>query len=541
MPIDKRMLEDFIENVLKPLTDEETANKIAEDVKKSVEELEKKADKAVKEFSEEVINYIIQSVKSLYQYVLSTLPYVLPPFYELMKTADIVSQITAHEVLKKNLLANPNAEINIADVQTLIEVIYKYPERYTELRDYILQSGYSDKQLNIMLSNTIRPLTPEQALYLYKLGELDEEEFRTQLQQNLLDIGLTEKFKKLATNLLSDTDIRDSYLRGLMSSDELIEYLKKKGYTDEDIGRLISLFWIIPSPSDLITMAVREAFNEEAIQKFNLLEEFPQEFKEWAEKQGLSEYWAKKYWVAHWRLPSLTEGFEMFHRRVIDRDTLKALLKYADYPEFWRDKLIQISYNPLTRVDIRRAYDLSLLSTQEVYEAYLDLGYSPENAQKLTEIAINEVITEERNKLRTELIESYELGYITLEELREYLTQLKYPEPVVEILVSYAEYRKHNNYVKTLIRGIERQFVRGDISETEAENRLANLGIEPRDIVMYIDKWTAKKIDKEKTLTKEDIKQLYHKRVINREQAFEKLIRLGYSEENAELLLKLWE
>ena len=419
--------------------------------------------------------------------------------------------------------------------------MYKYPERYTELRDFLLQSGYSDKQLNIMLSNTIRPLTPEQALYLYKLGELDEEEFRLQLQQNLLDLSLTEKFKKLATNLLSDTDIRDSYLRGLMSSEEMIEYFRKKGYTDEDIGRLISLFWIIPSPSDLITMAVREAFNEEAIQRFNLLEEFPQEFKEWAEKQGLSEYWAKKYWVAHWRLPSLTEAFEMFHRRVIDRNTLKMLLKYADYPEFWRDKLIQISYNPLTRVDIRRAYDLSLLSTQEVYEAYLDLGYSPENAQKLTEIAINEVITEERNKLRSELIESYELGYITLEELREYLTQLKYPEPVVEILVSYAEYRKHNNYVKTLIRGIERQFVRGDISETEAENRLANLGIEPRDIVMYIDKWTAKKIDKEKTLTKEDIKQLYHKRVINREQAFEKLIRLGYSEENAELLLKLWE
>ena len=48
---------------------------------------------------------------------------------------------------------------------------------------------------------------------------------------------------------------------------------------------------VIPSISDLITFVVREVIT-------------PDEFYDWAAKQGLSREWAENYWEAHWRLPS---------------------------------------------------------------------------------------------------------------------------------------------------------------------------------------------------------------------------------------------
>ena len=84
-------------------------------------------------------------------------------------------------------------------------------------------------------------------------------------------------------------------------------------------------------------------------------------------KAGLPEEQARNYWAAHWELPSAQMGYAMFQRRIIDHETLVMLLKSLDIMPFWRDKLIEMSYNPLTRVDVRRMYGLGVLSEEEVY------------------------------------------------------------------------------------------------------------------------------------------------------------------------------
>ena len=135
-------------------------------------------------------------------------------------------------------------------------------------------------------------------------------------------------------------------------------------------------------------MAVREVFNPVIVEKFGQDEDFPEQFAEYAAQQGISRFWAEKYWEAHWVLPSVQMGYEMLHRRVIDMETLKQLLAAQDIMPGWRDALIDISYKPYTRVDIRRMHDVGVLNDDEVYESYLDLGYSPDKAKNMTEFTI---------------------------------------------------------------------------------------------------------------------------------------------------------
>ncbi|GAH81965.1 unnamed protein product, partial [marine sediment metagenome] len=120
-------------------------------------------------------------------------------------------------------------------------------------------------------------------------------------------------------------------------------------------------------------MAVREAFTPAIAKKFGQYEDFPPDFEKYAGMKGLSKEWAERYWAAHWSLPSPSQGYDMLHRGIIDNKELFMLMKALDIMPFWRDKLMQMSYHLLTRVDIRRMYKAGVLTEAEVYESYLQV------------------------------------------------------------------------------------------------------------------------------------------------------------------------
>ncbi|GAI84798.1 unnamed protein product, partial [marine sediment metagenome] len=72
------------------------------------------------------------------------------------------------------------------------------------------------------------------------------------------------------------------------------------GYTDTRIKEIIQAWSIIPGPADILHMVAKEAFEPDAVKLMGLEDEFPTEQVSWLAKQGLSEFWAMKYWASHW-------------------------------------------------------------------------------------------------------------------------------------------------------------------------------------------------------------------------------------------------
>lgn len=169
--------------------------------------------------------------------------------------------------------------------------------------------------------------------------------------------------------------------RGLIDDYRFEEALQRSGIRSSDIDIVTKFLDVLPPLQDIITMAVREVFNKDVADQFQLFSDLPEEFVNEARKQGLTEEWAKRYWGAHWRLPSANQGFEMFHRGFIDEETLKTLLRALDVSPFWRDKLLSIAYQPITRVDIRRFFKLGLMTRDEVVKRHMDIGYSPNDSE----------------------------------------------------------------------------------------------------------------------------------------------------------------
>lgn len=295
-------------------------------------------------------------------------------------------------------------------------------------------------------------LSSAELLESYKRGDI---ETNTIIEQMGL-LGYQEERIRilllLVRQLFGVGEISQLFLRGHIGEQENDDRLKALGYEQRDVGLLKELYNVLPSVQDLVLMAVREVFSPEIAETFGLFEDYPPAFAENAAKIGLSEEWSKNYWAAHWTLPSIMQGFFMMHRRVITQDELQMLLKAQDVMPFWRDKLVDISYNPLTRVDVRRMHDTGVLSRAEVYSSYLDVGFNPENAERMTEFTVrynaddSEGTGGKLKELTRSVIQSaYKKGVIAKEDALARLQELGYGIPDSQLLLDLLDYEEQLN------------------------------------------------------------------------------------------------
>jgi hypothetical protein len=289
----------------------------------------------------------------------------------------------------------------------------------------------------------------------WKTGSLSEV-----LREDYGDLGYTPERVKAITDalrpLLGPDQLVTLYNRKLISQEELEHELGRMGFMGLDLGRIRALGQVIPGVQDLVSMAVREAWDEQVVQRFQYDANLPAEAADWAQKQGLSADWFKRYWRAHWQLPSVTLGYEMLHRLrpgesdvPFTKDDMMTLLRTADFPTFFRDRMIAVSYNPYTRVDVRRMHKLGVISDAELTATYKDLGYDDDHAAKLADWTIKNETTTETTKVEVArslnqgtIVDAYQKKIIDRTKAAALLVELKYDNQEVEIILKAAEFQK---------------------------------------------------------------------------------------------------
>ena len=176
-----------------------------------------------------------------------------------------------------------------------------------------------------------------------------------------------------------------------------IEDLRDLGWSEERIAGFRELTNYLPSPQDLVLWQAKEVFEDDAIRKYGLADEFEKLRLDLFAKAGVTEEQAKNFWIAHWQHPSFQQVVELIRRRhmtlspdLSDGD-LKALgfedadisqikeayewFRLVEIPPFWRHKLAMLVKETPTRVDIRRFFDLGVINEEELRDMYRRHGY----------------------------------------------------------------------------------------------------------------------------------------------------------------------
>jgi hypothetical protein len=310
---------------------------------------------------------------------------------------------------------------------------------------------------------------------------------------DLYDVGLTDERITLLENVsethLDPGALGQLTLRGEMQPAQMVDELFQQGWKREHAQEFVKLLELIPSPNDLIAMAVKEAWDDRFAALTGADEQLPGDFITWAGKQGLSPDWCKRYWRAHWQLPSAGQGFEMFHRGIISDAELDQLLKALDISPFWRGKLRGITYAPYTRVDVRRLFNKNILTREQVKRNYLDLGYDDTHAENLTDYTIKDATGTDREATKTDILSGYSTGMLSKSEAVDWLIDLDFPRDLAEFYIAKEDAKREVARRSKRVEVVHRLYAGGDIASPEASTRLTGLGLTGTEIDTYLEDW----------------------------------------------------
>jgi hypothetical protein len=405
-------------------------------------------------------------------------------------------------------------------VQVMAGLMHLYPP----LWNYIQQSALKSWP-NVLPTNN-------ELVEMYFKNAISDSEFYNWMEEQGYSKEQSNNFLKSSENFLNVIDYINLNRRGELTDEVLKDRLKILKLSDEEIelAKRASLFF--PSPVDLIRFAVREVYSDEYIQQYGMMNDLPERFLQESSKSGLKEEHAKQYWAAHWELPSVNMGYEMFHRRIINEEQLKMLMRALDIMPGWRDSLIQLSYNPLTRVDVRRMYELGVIDEEEMYNAFLDRGYSPENASRMVEFSIEYTNDELSGITRAQITSAFKKDLISQNDYANFLKELGYSEAVVNFYVNTTIYDKDEELLDDTIKEYYDRYKADIMTEKEILDDMQRRVFAQTLIDKVKRKLQLIQSQKVKIPSKSDLETWLKLQVIDEKTYMNKMTKLGYLKED---------
>jgi len=340
----------------------------------------------------------------------------------------------------------------------------------------------------------------------------------------------------------SSQDIIAYELRQDPDLSQLGKELKRIGIHDDYFPIYKELAQQIPPIADIITMAVREAFTPAIAAKFGQYADFPKPLEEWGKKKGLSAEWTKRYWAAHWSLPSPLQGFEMLHRGVINRGELDMLLRALDVMPFWRAKLTGIAYRRVTRVDIRRMYKTGIISVGDVLEAYVELGYTDRDAKRMTDFTVQWAMPKHASITRSDILTAYKSRMITRPEASELLENMGEEYFHREFMLKAVDYKKQLEITELQIKGIINLYKERGYDENTARSELLKLDLPSDEVDLLMrEAYYELKAETPRRWTTAQVLGFIKDGLITKERGVLELEHIGYDAEHIAVYLRSME
>ncbi len=331
--------------------------------------------------------------------------------------------------------------------------------------------------------------TINEATELWRRGFLDDKTYNIIKE----DMGIPNEVATALNGMMSSdvnpNDLIVGFWRGLFSETEFRQRLSRVGVPGQYHDLWVEKTKIIPGINDLIRMMVREAFNDATSAQFGYDDDYPRDIDKFLPMIGLNADWGKRFWRAHWTLPSPTQAYEMLHRSLISQDDLLLLLKTADYPSFWRDKLMKISYNVLTRIDVRRLLQAGIIDSEKARNTYLEMGYKPDDAQLLTDFAVQGISQDEKDLTKTDILNLYEEGLTTREATSANLIKMGYDSQEADEILKLSDVAIAKAARTDIINYVKERYQARQIDKLAAQGELSQAGLTQRSVDRYLLAW----------------------------------------------------
>jgi hypothetical protein len=214
-----------------------------------------------------------------------------------------------------------------------------------------------------------------------------------------------------------------------------------------------------------------------------------------------------------------TTGFHVFEA-----------LGQADYPPFWRDRLLAISYNVLTRVDIRRAYETGQFTKDQVVSKLQDRGYSPGDSVTLS--GFFEAAAIQLASRRPAANNWVKLGF-SKDLLKQALIDTGMRVDMWPKVEAILDNRRKIEVQTECLKSAKKQYLLGTTEDTDLYNILMGIGVTGVDAVSLMEQWKCERRARPKQVTAASVCKYYKQSIISKDLAKRMLREMGYTQMRA--------
>jgi hypothetical protein len=337
--------------------------------------------------------------------------------------------------------------------------------------------------------------------------------------------------------------------RGLIDDAAFDAIMARGGFEAGTIMRLKSLLEQIPPSGDLVTMVVREAFEEKYVVPA------PEVFAKYMAMKGFTKEWSDRYWTMHFLFMPIQYGYANLHRGYWGKDQFLELLRIADIHPKWREDIYNVAFNPPSIREMGYGYDVGVYSVEDIVRFRRWGGLSEADAAKAGQAMVAYRTEAEREAVRRDYLHLYVNGNIEREDFKTALETIgTVPEGVplwlergdleIELKSTETSITEPKNITRSDAQWL---FENGLRDETFLRDTLKNLGYLEGSIDAYVDQSKKRIADKAapkppaepRKLTLANIQRLLNMNMIDANEAVAKVISLNYTESDAKLIVQI--
>lgn len=396
---------------------------------------------------------------------------------------------------------------------------------------------------------------PSETDVAYLRGDIDKDTWECWHKANGDYLGPAKKVMESQRAKIDPTQIDWLYRRKLLTQAEYNKLMREAGVIfDEDKQNIHDYNTVFPSLSDNVRLMNRDVSDETNIDWRKTDAEFRDKYKDkikdYFDALGVPEQLALYYWRAAKHIPSFTMLTEMFHRLQSDMTTadlhmtvndFKRALMQDDWSPEWVDRMIAISYKPVTRTDAIRAFMIHASDDETLHKQFRALGYTDDDAEFFVKYhKANRQIQDRRRSgyptLRT-LANQFARCEITESSYRDTVAKIVLTEEQEKAAIESAQLSRETRQRQQSIKSIRRPYTLGILDDGEASQMLAQAGVDPSCVGGLIDNWKLDRLRRDKYLTADQLCGMRERGIIDAPTQLVSLVRAGWDRESAALIV----
>lgn len=319
-------------------------------------------------------------------------------------------------------------------------------------------------------------------------------------------------------------DLLEALRRGFIDEAAVVRGIKQSRTRDEWIPTILELRYSPMSTADAVNAAVQGHIDQstaEAIADQNGL--LPGQFNTLYETAGAPL--------------SRTELNDLYNRGEIGSDVVTQGLRESRLKNKYVEDAFALRRRLLEPRSLGEAVNNGAISHDDAIKRAMESGFNADDAAILVGSASNRKMQSYREHVVSEIENMFMEGAMLEESARTSIASLGHSQQEIDLILETATLKRDQRAFQGATNSIRSRYVSHHISKVEAGNLLTAIGMvsTQRDYLLGI--WELEASANVRTLTEAQIIRAIKLESITPQDGLARLVRLGYSEEDAALLI----